>query len=206
MPHLLLSPTLGHADGQGALVVRVAGGQGCQVLRRAGKRERRPRGPSTDPHLQRRRSGGWSATGKLGRRPDLTVTAGLQRSSVVKKRLRRCGATCRSLRRRLGPGTDDGHKPARQRSAHNAAPAAARLHRARTARQLSEVARVPGEWAADLYRRIGREPRRGMHAKAVGLVAALRRAALLLGQMGLAGPGGHEWVGSGPRTRPNPGG
>jgi hypothetical protein len=29
-----------------------------------------------------------------------------------------------------------------------------------------------------------------MHAKAVGLVAALRRAALLLGQMGLAGPGG----------------
>jgi hypothetical protein len=159
------------------------------VLRRAGKRERRPRGPSRDPHLRRRRSGGWSATGELGRRPDLTVTAGLQRSSVVKKRLRRCGATCRSLRRRLGPGTDDGHKPARQRSAHNAAPVAARLHRARTARQLGEAARVQGEWAAGLYRRMGREPRRGMHAKAVGLVAALRRAALLLGQMGLAGPG-----------------
>jgi hypothetical protein len=92
----------------------------------------------------------------------------------------RCGETCRSLRRRLGPGTDDDDKPARRRSDRPAVPAAARAQ---------------GAWAADLYRHTGREPRRGTHAKVVGLSAALRRAALLLGQMGLAGPG---WLAAGP--------
>jgi hypothetical protein len=47
-----------------------------------------------------------------------------------------------------------------------------------------------GARAAPLNMGARPEPRRGTHAKARGLAAVLRRAALLLGQMGLAGPGG----------------